>query len=188
MSILGFPAACTSRGIGGIPDENESASASATATATADDDDAVEDAAMVESSSGSTDDETEDPSIPTADTQWLLAIATIVDPPHPSQWYVIGDWEDGELRQYHLQSLSLEQGSTTTPRELVGESFVPTDMAVIEHEHFDTSISCSRRATFRARQIRSRVVRSWCGWRSCSRARSPTISSVAQFSACGVEN
>ncbi len=54
----------------------------------------------------------------------LLAVATFLAPATPLQWHLVSTLENGELVEVRLQSLSLDVGSTTTPRELVGESFV----------------------------------------------------------------
>lgn len=50
----------------------------------------------------------------------LLAVATVVDPDHPVQgivWLEVGD----DTVDLEFQFLSLNQGSTTEPRELVGD-------------------------------------------------------------------
>jgi hypothetical protein len=58
------------------------------------------------------------------DREFLLAVATFLAPGTPLQWHMVSDWEDGELVEVRLQSLSLDVGSVTEPRQLVGESFV----------------------------------------------------------------
>jgi hypothetical protein len=58
------------------------------------------------------------------DQEALLAVATFLAPETPLQWHLVSDWEDGELVEVRLQSLSLDIGSATQPRQLVGEPFV----------------------------------------------------------------
>lgn len=78
---------------------------------------------------------------PPEDQEWLLAIATFLDPDHPLQWHVIVDYEDGELIELRLQSLSLDMGSTTAPRQLVGNVTVTDDLTVDDAGNFELVIA-----------------------------------------------
>jgi len=70
------------------------------------------------------------------DQQWLLAIATFLDPSQPLQWHVVVDYENGELVELRLQSLSLDMGSITSPRQLVGAVTVTSELAVDDVGYF----------------------------------------------------
>jgi hypothetical protein len=75
------------------------------------------------------------------DSEWLFAMATSLSPATPLQWHVVTDWEAGELVEIRFQSLSLDQGSTTIPREPVGDAFVPTDMVVDDTGQFGVAFA-----------------------------------------------
>ena len=80
--------------------------------------------------------ESADDGAPPEDQQWLLAIATFLDPSKPLQWHVVVDYENGELVELRLQSLSLDMGSTTSPRQLVGAVTVTSELAVDDVGYF----------------------------------------------------
>lgn len=65
-----------------------------------------------------------DEGAPIEERQALLAVATFLDPQRPLQWHMVSEWEGDELVEVTLQSLSLDIGSTTSPRLLVGDPFV----------------------------------------------------------------
>jgi hypothetical protein len=65
------------------------------------------------------------------DGQYLFALQTTINPNLPLQWYATTDVDEAAgTFTLTLQSLSLDEGSTTTPRELVGEVLTYTDIPV----------------------------------------------------------
>jgi hypothetical protein len=63
--------------------------------------------------------------MPGEGTTYLLAFATTLDPALPLQFLAEIEVADGAL-SISMQPLSLDEGSTTTPRQPVGDVLVPT--------------------------------------------------------------
>jgi len=114
--------ACTGRGFVDGEEGGDASDGSSDSVASLDSvgsrDDGADDAADTANDDGTQAD----------DVQWLLAIATFLDPAHPLQWHVLVDYENGELVDVRLQSLSLDVGSTTSPRQLVGDVIVADEL------------------------------------------------------------
>jgi hypothetical protein len=137
MSVLLAVCACTGRGLVDAEDGDDGDDGGPTSAATLDsvgpdggqeDDDGNE---LDDGASGSGDgaDVTDDGAVQ-QDVEWLLAVSLFLSPSTPLQWHVLVDWEDGDVVEVRLTSLSLDVGSTTTPRELVGEPTVANELFV----------------------------------------------------------
>ncbi|HET6581785.1 MAG TPA: hypothetical protein VFG69_00035 [Nannocystaceae bacterium] len=75
------------------------------------------------------------------DRQWLLAMASVISPQTPLQWHVVADWEGDQVIGVSVQSLSLDPGSTTAPREPLGSPTNADDLAVDDLGGFGMSFA-----------------------------------------------
>ena len=74
-------------------------------------------------SAGTADDDDDDV-MPGVEGQWLLAIDSVLGPGLPFQFLVTAEASEADVYTITMQSLSLDVGSSTTPRQLVGEPHV----------------------------------------------------------------
>lgn len=129
--------ACSSRGIVADGDDSDSddgdgdtSSSAGSVTVVSDGDDDGRDSGFADTA------DTLDLGGQHGDEQWLLAMAVNLSPQTPLQWHVMVDWEGDEVALVRVQSLSLDSGSTTTPRELVGDPTIADELGIDDLGNF----------------------------------------------------